>query len=125
MSGWTEPTLRLAFTARALVAPPQEFGETAAGRRRVVPILGGTVSGERFSGEILPGGADWQVLRGDLTTELVARYTIRATDGTLVSVVNRGLRHGPPEAMRATRDASGWNTAEPRPISAAATRMTG
>ena len=29
----------------------------------------------------------------------------------------------PPDAMRATRDDSGWNTEEPRPTSAAAQRM--
>ena len=31
----------------------------------------------------------------------------------------------PPAAMRATRDASGWNTDEPIPINAAATRIAG
>jgi len=30
----------------------------------------------------------------------------------------------PPEAMRATRDDSGWNTDEPTPVRAAATRIT-
>src|SRR4051812_13432233 len=31
----------------------------------------------------------------------------------------------PPDAIRATRDASGWNTDEPRPTSAAASRIIG
>jgi hypothetical protein len=31
----------------------------------------------------------------------------------------------PPEAMRATRDDSGWNTDEPTPTSAAASRIVG
>ena len=30
----------------------------------------------------------------------------------------------PPEAMRATREASGWNTEEPSPISATAARIS-
>ncbi len=31
----------------------------------------------------------------------------------------------PPDAMRATREDSGWNTADPRPISPAASRIIG
>ena len=45
-------------------------------RRRIVPILGGTVIGPRLTAEILPGGADWQVVRPDGTLEVVARYTL-------------------------------------------------
>lgn len=97
---FAEPRLELAFTARVLVGPPLELGHTQSGRRRIVPILGGELGG-RLSGRVLPGGADWQVLRDDLSTELLARYTLELSDGTLVSVVNHGLRHGPPEAMRA------------------------
>jgi hypothetical protein len=91
--------LRLAFEASVLVGEPQEIGDTHRGRRRVIPITGGTVAGARLSGTIRPGGADWQVIRGDGVAEIEARYTIETVDGTLVSVVNRGLRHGPPEVM--------------------------
>jgi hypothetical protein len=35
------------------------------------------------------------------------------------------MPYRPPAAMRATREASGWNTAEPMPISAAARRIAG
>jgi hypothetical protein len=49
---------------------------------------------------VLPGGADWQVVRADGVAELDARYTIETGDGALVYVSNRGVRHGPPEAIR-------------------------
>ena len=47
----------------------------------------------------MPGGADWQYVRGDGVVELVARYSIRTDDGTEIAVTNRGLRRAPPEVM--------------------------
>lgn len=87
------------FEATARVDAPLVIGQTSVGLRRVIPILGGTVVGPRLQGTILPGGADWQYVRPDGVLDLEARYTIRTTDGVLVSVTNRGLRHGPPEII--------------------------
>jgi hypothetical protein len=82
------------------VAPAQELGSTHLGRRRIIPITGGTVDGPRLQGKVLPGGADWQIIRADGTAELEARYTLEAADGSLISVLNRGFRHGPPEVIQ-------------------------
>ena len=68
------------FKAEITLAPPQELGEAPHGRRRIIPITGGRVSGERLSGRVLPGGADWQVVRADGVAELDARYTIETGD---------------------------------------------
>lgn len=84
---------------RADVAPPVVVGRGPAGERRIVPILGGAVTGPRLSGDILPGGADYQLIRPDGVAEIEARYALRLSDGTLVYVVNRGLRHAAPEDM--------------------------
>ncbi|HXY99589.1 MAG TPA: DUF3237 domain-containing protein [Stellaceae bacterium] len=93
------PALDFAFRLRVAVAPALELGETQAGRRRIVPITGGSVEGPRLSGRVLPGGADWQIIRADGCAELTARYTLETEDGALIAVVNRGLRHGPPEVI--------------------------
>ena len=37
------------------VGPIRELGAMPRGRRRLVPILGGIVSGPRLEGEVLPG----------------------------------------------------------------------
>jgi hypothetical protein len=87
------------FRAEITLAPAQELGEGPHGRRRVIPITGGRVSGERLRGRVLPGGADWQLVRADGVAELDARYTLETHDGALVYVSNRGLRHGPPEVL--------------------------
>ncbi len=93
------PALDLAFRLRVSVAAALELGETQAGRRRVIPITGGSIDGPLLAGRVLPGGADWQIIRSDGCAELEARYTIEAEGGALVSVINRGLRHGPPEVI--------------------------
>lgn len=88
------------FRAEITLAPPQELGETPQGRRRIIGITGGRFSGERLSGRVLAGGADWQVIRADGVADLDARYTLETSDGALIYVRNRGYRHGSPEVLK-------------------------
>jgi Protein of unknown function (DUF3237) len=81
------------------VGPVRDLGAMPRGRRRFVPILGGRVEGPRLAGEVLPGGADWQLGRADASVELVARYAILTSSGVQIAVTNRGLRRAPPEVM--------------------------
>jgi hypothetical protein len=99
MSQDSGPGLEFVFAAFVSIGTPLEAGEIASGRRRIIPITGGYVTGLRLSGSVLPGGADWQVVLPDGTAQLVARYTLQAADGTLISVVNRGVRRGPPDVL--------------------------
>lgn len=87
------------FSVHVDVGQVLDLGTASGARRRIVPILGGTVTGPRLTAEILPGGADWQVVRPNGTLEVVARYWLRASDGTLISVENKGIRRGPPEVL--------------------------
>jgi len=87
--------LQRLLKAEIELAPPQELGAAPLGRRRIIGITGGRFSGERLSGRVLAGGADWQVIRADGVAELDARYTLETSDGALVYVRNRGYRHGP------------------------------
>lgn len=93
-------TTEFAFEMRATVDTPQEVGETPAGRRRFIPITGGTFEGPKLKGVVLAGGADAQVIRSDGVSDLVARYTLKVDDGSLIYVVNRGLRHSSQEIMQ-------------------------
>lgn len=87
------------FTVHADLADILQLGKTPAGERRIIHILGGRVEGPRLRGQILPGGADWQVVRADGASDITARYTIRSDDGGLVLVSSEGLRHGPPDVL--------------------------
>jgi len=93
------PTLSFAFEARVLIGTPLDLGMVGGARKRIVPITGGRITGERFSGDVLPGGADWQMLRPDNVLDVSARYTVRADDGVVVSIVNTGYRHGPADIL--------------------------
>jgi hypothetical protein len=76
--------------AEIQLAAPQELGDTPQGRRRIIGITGGSFRGERLSGRVLPGGADWQVIRADGVADLDARYTLETADGALIYVRNHG-----------------------------------
>lgn len=93
--GLPVPPLTLAMRLRVLIGPPQELGMVDGVRKRVIPITGGSVDGPRLGGKVLPGGADWQSIRPDGTADILARYTIQASDGAIISIVNPGYRHGP------------------------------
>ncbi len=85
------------------VADPIEIGETGDGRRRIVPITGGSVSG-RCEGSIIAAGADYQVFRTRRPTELVAKYAFETTEGDRVYVENRGIRYADEETSERLRD---------------------
>jgi Protein of unknown function (DUF3237) len=94
------PALEHAFDVRARLGPLEDHGMTRAGHRRVVPIIDGQVTG-LFEAEILPGGADWQVVRPDGAIEIDARYSARTPAGEFVYIQTSGVRSGPPQVLEA------------------------
>jgi Protein of unknown function (DUF3237) len=92
--------LRPLLNADITLAPAQELGDSPLGRRRIINITGGTFRGERLSGKVLAGGADWQVIRTDGVADLDARYTLETSDGALIYVRNHGYRHGPADVLK-------------------------
>lgn len=87
------------FTVHAELDPILRLGTTPYGERRVIGIRGGTVTGARLNGRVLPGGADWQIVRSDGAADIKARYTIESAQGGHILVSSEGLRHGSPEVM--------------------------
>jgi Protein of unknown function (DUF3237) len=94
------PRLEPAFDVTATLGPLEDHGTTRAGHRRVVPITGGRVSG-LVDAEILAGGADWQLVRPDGSTEIDTRYSARTPAGEYVHFRTSGVRSGPPEILDA------------------------
>jgi len=86
------------------VAAPIEAGAVTGlnsrGRRRIIPITGGTLRGPRLQGRVLPGGADFQLVVSETAADLDARYIIALEGpehgGEHVYVQNRALRRGSP-----------------------------
>jgi hypothetical protein len=83
------------------LGPPLELGDSPRGRRRIIPIIGGEMTGERLEGRVLEGGADWQTVFADGSAELDTRYMIETADGAVIDIRNFGYRHGPPDVLKA------------------------
>jgi hypothetical protein len=93
------------FTIHSPLGDIQKLGNTPYGERRIINILGGTIEGERLKGKVLPGGADWQIVRADGVVHLTARYTVETDSGGQILIDAEGYRHGPAEVMaRLARD---------------------
>jgi len=76
-----------------------------------VPIIGGQVHG-RIDARILPGGADWQLVRPDGAVEIDTRYTARTLDGDYVHLRTSGVRSGPPHVLQALLQGEAIDPAE-------------
>ena len=95
------PKLEYVFTLHVDLAPPLDFGSTHCGDRRFIPIVGGTFSGPRLNGKILPGGGDWNAVRPDGVVHVLAKYSIQTEDGVMISVTNEGYGRASREDMQA------------------------
>jgi uncharacterized protein DUF3237 len=92
---------RFLMTLEVAVAPPLKIGAVPHGARATAPITSGRFEGPRLRGHVLPGAADWTLLRSDGVLELDLRLTLATDDGALIRVTSFGLRHGPPEVLAA------------------------
>jgi hypothetical protein len=93
------PALRFFADLSVTVGEPQEVGAAAHGLRRLIPIVGGSATGEGWTAEVLPGGADFQLVINDRLATLDARYCLQTDGGDLIYVRNRAIRSGPPDQM--------------------------
>ena len=94
-----KPALELLFQVKAKLGDPIHISKVPLGERRFIPIIGGSFIGERLSGEILPGGADWQLVRPDGSAFLHARYTLRTKDNAFIYIENQGIRWANPDVL--------------------------
>ena len=86
------PALRTVARLAISVAAPQSLGQLKGAERRLIAILGGTITGDGFSGSILAGGSDLQMVRADGTIELLARYAVDLGELGQVLIENTGIR---------------------------------
>jgi hypothetical protein len=95
-----DPCLTKVYRLEATLGQPMDVGTIAQGRRRIVPLTGGTFTGPELNGKLLPGAsADWQIIMADGTALGDIRYTLQTGRGDLLYVQSRGVRHGNPEVL--------------------------
>ena len=94
------PRLTKLYRLEATLGQPLDLGEIVQGRRRIVPLTGGTFTGPEIKGTLLPGAsADWQIILPDDTALGDLRYTLQTNRGDLLYVQSRSVRHGSPEVL--------------------------
>lgn len=111
------PVLEFAFEEKVTIDSAVVLGDTALGHRQFIPITGGTVTGPKFKGKVLPGGFDYQLTySASDCTQLSADYFLKSDDGTVLRVLNEGLVcPGAPRTIfrpkiEAPKGAYGWMT---------------
>lgn len=88
------PALVHSFSIAIQVAKPIPVSHSPeTGKRQLIPIESGVVSGE-LTGHVLPGGVDSQIILPDGSCRLSARYAIQVAQGC-VYIENNGLRRIP------------------------------
>jgi len=92
---------RLLMTLQVTIGSIQKIGAVPHGTRITAVIASGQFEGPRLRGRVLPGSADWTLLRGDGVLELDLRFTLETDDGALIHMRSFGLRHGPPDVIAA------------------------
>jgi hypothetical protein len=73
------------------LSAPTVVGDTPLGRGQSVAVTGGTVSGPKLSGRILPGGSDYQLVRSDGSVVIDADFMIETDDHVMIHVRNVGI----------------------------------
>jgi hypothetical protein len=96
-----DPSLTRVYRLEATLGEPLDLGDLAQGRRRIVPLTGGTFTGPELNGTLLPGvSADWQTVLPDGTAAHGdIRYTLQTDDGDLLYVQSRSVRHGSADVL--------------------------
>jgi Protein of unknown function (DUF3237) len=90
-----DPSLTRVYRLEATLGKPLDLGDLTQGRRRIVPLIGGTFAGPELNGKLPPGSsADWQTVLPDGTALGDIRYTLRTGEGDLLYVQSRSVRHG-------------------------------
>jgi hypothetical protein len=95
-----EPRLTKILRLEASLGEAVDFGSAARGRRRIVPLTGGTFAGPELNGILLPGAsADWQIVLPDGTALGDIRYTLQTDRGDVLYVQSQSVRYGSAEVL--------------------------
>jgi hypothetical protein len=79
-------TLSLTVNAKA----SQVIGNIGSGNRMIAPIAGGNFSGNLLNGKVLPGGADWVLLRDDGVLKIDVRLVLETVESALIYLTYQG-----------------------------------
>ncbi|OHV13916.1 DUF3237 domain-containing protein [Kushneria phosphatilytica] len=89
------PALQFSFRIDITVDTPTRISnDPIHGKRQLIPILNGQVSGA-IEGRVLPGGVDSQIIDRHGLCRLSARYAVETREGERFYIENNGIRRIP------------------------------
>jgi hypothetical protein len=88
-------------------------GNTPYGQRAIANVAGGTFSGARLRGRVLPGGGDWGLFRSDGTLSVDARSCLETDDQALICVTYGGRWRISPELLMRLSDPEQIGSVDP------------
>lgn len=88
---------RLVFEANVTLGQIYDMGQTQFGRRHLIEIKGGTVSGPKINAQILTGGLDFQLALANGALEIEQLMVLKTNDGEYVYFRNAGTGTGQSE----------------------------
>lgn len=80
----------LVFEAEMSLGSIYDMGQTQYGRRHVIEVTGGTVSGPDISAEVLGGGLDYQLTLSNGAMEIEQINVLKTSDGSYIYFRNCG-----------------------------------
>ena len=87
------PGLAFLATLEVITGTPIQIGTSPlVPTRLTVPITGGSFTGPKLSGTVLPGGADWGIVDSQGKFHVDARYNLRTSDGADIYVRASGAQ---------------------------------
>ena len=88
------PGLTHLFTMRAALGARLDGGDGPLGRRVFNAASGGEFAGARLRGAVVPGSADWMLIRRDGSMVIDARAILQTDDGATIHMRARHLPGG-------------------------------
>ncbi len=79
------------MTVHADLKTPLAIENGPYGTRTIFDVTGGEFKGQRFSGKVLPSGADWLLVDADGVGHLDVRITLETEDGAHIYVQYLGV----------------------------------
>ena len=93
------PGLTHLFTMRAALGARLDGGDGPLGRRVFNAASGGEFTGARLRGAVVPGSADWMLIRRDGSMVIDARAILQTDDGATIHMTYAGRAIFPADVL--------------------------
>jgi Protein of unknown function (DUF3237) len=102
------------FTFTAHLLPPQVIEAGPQGTRVIIGVTGGTFTGPKLRGVIVPPAGEWATVRPDGSGKGDVRLTLQTEDGALILMTYSGIGRPQPDGSHTVRTAPLFETGDAR-----------